>query len=395
MQGAGCYALSGGGKAEDMKGDFLMQSRTRQLHEYGQSLWLDNIQRRELHDGTLERLIREDAVRGVTSNPTIFMNAVSRSSDYDRQISELCGQGLTPEAICQRITLDDIRAAAKLFLPVHEASGGEDGFVSIELNPLHAFDVDASTGEARRIVAELAMPNIMIKVPATPEGCVVVRQLVAEGMHVNVTLLFSPERYRQVACAYIEALEERRDRGLPLAGVHSVASFFISRIDTSVDRRLDRCAAENPAARELRGLAAVAVAKVTYAAFRELFWAERFEQLRRQGARVQRVLWASTGTKDPAYSDVKYVDSLIGPHTVNTLPPKTIDAFRDHGVVRRTVDEHIDAAPGVLRRIAQCGVDMDAVYAALQAEGVKAFEDSYLDLLRSIEAKGRALTAGT
>jgi transaldolase len=377
-----------------MKGD-PMQSRTRLLHEQGQSLWLDNIQRRELHDGTLARLIREDAVSGVTSNPTIFMNAVSKSSDYDQQIGELYTRGHTPEEIYQRITLDDIRAAAKLFLSVHEATGGEDGFVSIELNPLHAFDAPASIREARAIVAGLDMPNVMIKVPATPEGCEVVRELVAEGINVNVTLLFSPERYRQVACAYIEALEQRQARGLPLADAHSVASFFISRIDTSVDKQLDRCADAHPAACSLRGRAAVAVAKVTYAVFQELFAGAHFEQLRRLGARVQRVLWASTGTKDPAYSDVKYVDSLIGPHTVNTLPPKTIDAFRDHGTVRRTVDEKLDAAPGVLRQIEQCGVDMNAVYAALQAEGVKAFEDSYLDLLREIEAKGRALTPRT
>ena len=367
-----------------------MASLVAQLIDLGQSPWLDYIQRGELQDGTLARMIAEDGVRGVTSNPTIFMNAVSSSSDYDAQISALAGAGASPAAIYDRITVDDICAAADLFLPLYTESFGSDGYVSIELNPQHAFDVARSLAEAREIVQVIGRPNIMVKVPGTEAGLGVIQQLLTEGINVNVTLLFNPERYRQVAQTYIDALAARYAAGNPIDQVHSVASFFISRIDTQVDRQLD-AAADQEAARQLRGQAALNVGRVVYSIFQDLFGAEGFARLAAQGASVQRVLWASTGTKDPAYSDVKYVDSLIGPDTINTMPPKAMAAFRDHGTGRATIDEGRAEAPAVLERIAACGVDLAAIYQQLETDGVAAFEKSYLDLLASIEAKSKAL----
>ena len=372
-----------------------MVTRTRALQEAGQSLWLDNIQRRELHNGSLQKMIDQDGICGVTSNPTIFMNAVTKSRDYDGQIAELFRQGKSSLDIYHAITIDDIRSAAELFLPVFEATDHTDGFVSIELNPQHAFRIEQSVKEAQQIVAEIGLPNIMVKVPGTAEGITVVGRLVAEGLNVNITLLFSPDRYRQVAETYLDAIEQRAGMGKDISDIHSVASFFISRIDTKVDRCVDDIAARDPSARDsvaaLRGQSAVQVAKVTYGLFKELFLSSRFQLLQEKGARIQRVLWASTGTKDPSYSDVKYVESLIGPQTVNTLPPKTIDAFRDHGVVGNTLQEGLESAPALLEQFGKYGIDLNMIFDQLQQEGVKAFEISYLDLLRAIEEKGSAL----
>ncbi len=374
-----------------------MTHRTMQVKEKGQSFWMDHIQRHELHDGTLKRLIEEDGLCGVTSNPTIFMNAVSKSRDYDEQIKRLVQEGKSSEEIYHHITVDDIRQAGTLFLPVFEQTNGYDGFVSIELNPQNAFNIEASIAEAQQIISEIGLPNIMVKVPGTPQGVSIVRQLIREGINVNITLLFSPDRYKQIAQTYIEALEERSHSGRDISDVHSVASFFISRIDTKVDNHLDSIAASQEALTQkissLRGQAATAIAKRTYTLFKELFFADRFKQLQDKGARFQRVLWASTSTKDPSYSDVKYVDGLIAPHTVNTLPPKTLDAFRDHGSLQHTIEEGIQEAPVMLKEMEQCGIDFAQTYDELQEEGVKAFEKSYLDLLVSIEEKGRALRA--
>lgn len=373
-----------------------MATRTQKLKEAGQSLWLDNIQRSELHDGTIQRMIVEDGVCGVTSNPTIFMNAVTKSQDYNEQILSLVQEGKDAEEIYHHITIEDIRNAGTLFVPVFEKTNGQDGFVSIELNPRHAFNIEKSIKEARETVSEIGLPNIMIKVPGTQEGISVVKQLISEGLNVNVTLLFSPERYKQVALAYIEALEERAGLDKEISDIHSVASFFISRIDTKIDRRIDEIAESNEDMKEkvaaLRGHAAINVAKVTYSIFKELFFNPRFESLQEKGVKVQRLLWASTGTKDPSYSDVKYVEGLIAAYTINTLPPKTIDAFRDHGVVRQTIEDGLQGAPEVLRQIEQSGIDLDRVYNELQDEGVKAFETSYLELLKSIEEKGGSLS---
>ena len=368
-----------------------MSTRTCQLKAAGQSLWLDNIQRRELHDGTLKQMIETDGICGITSNPSIFMNAVSKSSDYDEQIRRLAGQGAAPEAIYHAVTVQDIRDAGTLLLPVYEQTAHVDGFVSIELNPQLAFKVEESISEARALIAEIGLPNIMIKVPGTKEGLQVVRQLLTEGINVNITLLFNPERYRQVAQTYIEALEARMEQGKPLADIYSVASFFISRIDTKVDGGLDKLSPGSP----LRGQGAIQVAKVTYRIFKELFFGERFKKIAAAGGSLQRVLWASTGTKDPSYSDVLYVETLIGPNTINTLPPKTIDAFRDHGVVEQTVAVDMEKASDKLAQIEAAGVSLARIYADLEAEGVKAFETAYLDLLKAIADKAGSLAGGS
>ncbi len=372
-----------------------MASRTALITQAGQSLWLDNIQRRELADGTLQRMIDEDGISGITSNPTIFMNAVSKSSDYDAQISRLRSRGKSTAEIYEAITVDDIRQAAALMLPVFEAGGHADGFVSIELNPRNAFRVAESIDEARHLMNLIAMPNIMVKVPGTAEGIRVAHSLLEQGINVNITLLFDPECYRRVAQAYIAALESRIGRSQSIGDVHSVASFFISRLDTQVDRRLDdlisRGGEQALKARSLRGRAAESIARVTYAIYRELFESGRFKKLSAAGARPQRLLWASTGTKDPAYSDVKYVEGLIAPGTINTLPPQTIAAFKDHGQTG-SIQSGLDEAPQRLGAMAALGVNLQQVYDGLLAEGVAAFEKSYLDLLETINAKGAALT---
>lgn len=374
-----------------------MTTRTQQLKTCGQSLWLDNIQRRELYDGTIRKFIDEDGVCGITSNPTIFLKAVSKSLDYDEQIGALARGGKTAAEIYHRITIDDIREAGRLLFPVYEKTGGEDGFVSIELNPQQAFDTQQSIAEAVAILAEINMPNIMVKVPGTPQGASAVKSLITRGCNVNITLLFSPEQYRSVARAYIEGLEERMKQGFDLKAVHSVASFFLSRIDTSVDKRIDELflaahdAGQKVTIHELRGRTAIAVAQVTYAIFKELFFSARFKALQERGAHLQRPLWASTSTKDPHYSDVKYVEALIGSHTINTLPPETISAFRDHGVAKPAIEQGIDAAPETLSKIEAAGISLTSIYQALQSDGVRAFEKSYLDLLRAIQEKAKTL----
>jgi transaldolase len=371
-----------------------MTSRTRRITQAGQSLWLDNIQRRELSDGTLQRMIEEDGISGITSNPSIFMNAVSKSSDYDDQIQQLVTQGAGAEQIYQVITVDDIKAAATLMLPVFESSNHADGFVSIELNPEHAFRVEESIAEAQHLMSLIRLPNIMVKVPGTAEGVSVAQSLLEQGINVNITLLFDPECYRRVALAYITALENRLDRAQSIQDLHSVASFFISRLDTQVDRRLDavieRGGARAQQAADLRGQAAESIARVTFGVYQELFESERFKKLVAHGARPQRLLWASTGTKDPAYSDVKYVEGLVAPGTINTLPPQTIQAFKDHGT-DGSIHNGMADAPRHLSAITALGIDLQEVYDTLLAEGVAAFEKSYRDLLETIAAKGAAL----
>lgn len=375
-----------------------MKSRTQIITQAGQSLWLDNIQRRELADGTLQHMIDEDGISGITSNPSIFMNAVSKSNDYDGQIQSLVTRNKSTAEIYEAITVEDIKAAGNLMLPVFEASEHMDGFVSIELNPRHAFRVAESIAEAQHLMKLIALPNIMIKVPGTNEGTRVAQSLLEQGINVNITLLFDPECYRRVALAYITALEKRCERGQSIQDIHSVASFFISRLDTQVDRQLDSVIAQGGApaqqASALRGRAAESIARVTYAICKELFDSERFQKLADKGARQQRVLWASTGTKDPAYSDVKYVEGLIAPGTINTLPPQTIAAFRDHGKAG-SIQAGFAEAPEALRAISALGIDLQAIYDELLADGVAAFEKAYLDLLETINAKSAALSGRT
>lgn len=359
----------------------------------GQSLWYDNIQRGLIVSGELKRLVDEDGILGVTSNPTIFEKAISGSSDYDAAIAALTRAGMSIEEIYSALTIEDIRMAADVLRPVYDRTHGKDGYVSIEVSPLLANDTAGTIGEARRLWQTLDRPNLMIKVPATPAGIPAVRELLGSGINVNVTLIFALHMYEQVMEAYLTGLELLAAAGKPLDSIASVASFFVSRVDTLVDKLLDEriaAAASDQARarlRALQGQAAIANAKLAYARFKQVFGGSRFAALQQKGARVQRPLWASTSTKNPAYRDVIYVETLIGPHTVNTAPPQTIVAFKDHGVVALTLEQDIDQARELMDRLAEIGIDMTAVTQKLLDDGVKAFADSYTTLLRVIGDK--------
>jgi transaldolase len=371
-------------------------SPIRRLFAEGQSVWLDDISRKMLTEGDLAKLI-DDGIRGVTSNPTIFEKAISSGDAYDAQIADLLRQGTTADEIFEAVEVQDIQGACDLFRPLFEESDGGDGYVSIEVAPSFARDGDGSLNEARRLWASVDRPNLMVKIPGTAEGIPAIRQALTEGINVNVTLLFSVERYEQVALAYLAALEARRGAGQPINKLASVASFFVSRVDTLVDKRLDEklAAATDDAERErltaLKGKAAVANAKLAYAKFQELFEGERFAPLRAAGGNPQRPLWASTGVKNPAYRDTLYVEELIGPNTVNTMPAKTIDAVADHGVIARTVDKDLDAARRVMADLEAAGIDMAAVTAQLEEEGIAAFAKSFDALISGVEGKRAAL----
>lgn len=351
------------------------------LASCGQSVWFDYIQRSLISGGELGRLI-EEGIRGVTSNPTIFEKAIAGSTDYDLALASLAREGKDTPAIYEELVLKDIALAADLFLPVYTETRGLDGYVSVEVPPALAFDAPSTVEEASRIFSKLARPNVMIKVPATEQGVEAVVDLVERGVNVNVTLIFSVERYEQVARAYMTGLTRRLDAGKPVKGVASVASFFVSRIDTAVDREL--------AARGIDGLsgkAAIACAKAVYARFKELFSGKPWEALAGHGAAVQRPLWASTGTKNPRYPDTMYVDTLIGPHTVNTLPPATLGAFLDHGTVIPSIERGLDEAFAVLDKLSASKIDLCTITDGLEKDGLEAFGRSFDALLKSIESK--------
>ncbi len=358
-----------------------------ELAGYGQSFWLDYIERRLIASGGLKRLVEQDGLRGVTSNPTIFNKAVSASSDYDEQIRELLAGN--PQAAAQdlyeRLAVTDIRSACDVLAPVYEDSDGVDGYVSLEASPHLASDTEGTIAEVRKLWELVDRPNLMVKVPATTEGIPAIETLIGEGRNINVTLMFSMAHYEAVAGAYLRGIERAPDPRT----VASVASFFVSRVDTKVDRKLEEIG--SPAALALRGRAAVANSKLVYRRFRELFGGRRFAALARKGARVQRLLWGSTSTKNPQYSDVLYVESLIGRDTVNTMPPATIDAFRDHGQVRATLDEGMAEAEAVVSHLEEVGIDLSAVTQELQEEGVKAFADDFDHLIATIAEKSKAL----
>jgi len=354
------------------------------LHAAGVSVWLDYIDRTLVQSGELARRITDDALTGMTSNPTIFEKALSQGTAYDAQLAAL-SVDRTPWAIFEAVETDDVRAACDLFRPTYAAAKGTDGFVSIEVSPGTAHDADGTVHEARRLWATVDRPNVMIKVPGTPAGCVALRRLIAEGLNVNVTLLFSCTAYADVVEAYLSGLEDRAKAGHALSPVASVASFFVSRVDSEIDKRLDAIA--TPEALALRGKAAIANARLAYQLFRERFSGPRWDALAANGAQVQRPLWASTGTKNPAYSDVVYVEALIGPHTVNTLPPATLDAFRDHGTVTRTVDTDHAGAARAITQIEALGISLDAVTDQLLIEGLASFQKSFDSLLGGIEKK--------
>lgn len=358
----------------------------RRLHsEQGQSPWIDNLRRGYLTSGQLQGLV-DRGVRGLTSNPTIFQKAIQGSSEYDAQFEALARQGLGVEQIYWELVLDDIAGALSAFRPLYDASNGTDGFVSVEVDPGLATDGEATLTAARALHERIDAPNVMIKIPATREGLPAIRTMIAEGRNVNVTLIFSLERYADVIEAYVAGLEDRLAEGHnDLSTVNSVASFFISRVDSEVDDRLAR--GEDEAARELSGRAAIAQGHLAYGLFLERFSGDRWHRLKSRGAKVQRPLWASTSTKNPAYPDTLYVDTLIGPDTVNTLPDQTLEAFDDHGTVARTVDTSLTEARATWNRLAEVGIDMADVAAKLEADGVASFQKSFVELLDALRVK--------
>lgn len=354
----------------------------------GQSIWYDNIRRAMLASGDLQRLV-EDGIMGVTSNPTIFEKAIADSQDYDEALLNLADPSVPPEAIFEILAIDDIRAAADILHSVYEHTSGKDGYVSLEVRPTLAHDAQGTIEEARRLFAALDRPNAMIKVPATAEGVQAVEALTAEGINVNVTLIFSVPQYQAVAEAYIAGLEKRVAAKQPIDTIASVASFFISRIDAAVDAQLEKVGNQ-----DLLGKTAIANAKVAYARFREIFSGERWTRLATLGACSQRPLWASTGTKNPAYPDTLYVDELIGPETVNTVPPATLQAFIDHGRVEHTLDVDLQDAVAYLDQLRALNIDLNEVAQKLLDDGVAAFIKSYHALLLSIEEKQARLKKG-
>jgi transaldolase len=374
-----------------------MPNRLQQLHDAGQSIWLDFIDRRMLTSGDLERRIRDDALTGMTSNPTIFEKALAEGEAYDEQLAA-AKAGLSAWELFELVEVMDVQTACDLFRGVYDATNGADGYVSIEVSPGVADDPDATVEEGRRLWQAVDRPNVMIKVPGTEGGARAVGTLVGEGVNVNVTLLFSVDAHRRVMEAYLDALEARAAAGQPVDRVASVASFFVSRVDNEIDKRLDALAASLPEDRRahalaLRGRAAIANAKMAYKAFRETFAGPRWEALRARGAMVQRPLWASTSTKNPAYRDVLYVEQLVGADTVNTMPPATLEAFRDHGETARTVDADVDAAERALADLEALGVPMREVTDKLLVEGIASFQKSFDGLLANIEKKMASLAA--
>ncbi|MGI6791224.1 transaldolase [Aminivibrio sp.] len=356
-----------------------------QAFRMGQSIWCDFLSRDLLRSGKLDAMI-SSGVRGVTTNPSIFETAIGKTSDYDDDILKMVTEGKKREEIYTALTVSDVREAADVFSPVYQESGGGDGFVSLEVSPVLADDEEGTVAEAEQLAALVSKKNVMIKIPATKAGMGAVRKCISMGINVNATLIFSRQQYRDVAEAYISGLEDRAGQGLPVSGVASVASLFVSRVDTAVDKML----AEKKNV-DLQGKIAVDNARGAYMDFQALFSSDRWQALESKGARVQRPLWASTGTKNPAYSPTLYVDSLIGPHTVNTIPPATLEAFLSAGTVSHSVCNERAEMERRLNELEQTGISLDTVTAKLLADGLAAFEKAYFSLLDSIEAKGKTL----
>jgi transaldolase len=369
------------------------------LHAQGQSVWLDYIRRGIIDNGELQGMMAEYDLRGVTSNPSIFEEAMGKSDDYDDELEELAAGGAEAGAAFEQMAVKDIQRTCDVFRPVYDAAGGHDGFVSLEVSPLLADDAERTMDEARKLWKLVDRPNLMIKVPGTEAGIPAVEQLLSEGLNVNITLLFSIRSYEAVMEAYLRGLERRAEAGQPLDRVGSVASFFVSRVDASVDAALEKIVAaggpDAERAKAVMGRAAVANAKLAYERFTQVFAGERWERLRAQGARVQRPLWASTSTKNPAYRDVVYVEELVGPETVNTVPLATLKAFADHGEVRRTVDADLDRARSDLATLSELGIDLDDVTTQLQEEGVEKFAKSFRQMIQAVGEKLARVAQGT
>jgi transaldolase len=367
----------------------MAKSRLHQLADYGQSVWIDFLSRDMLRSGKLERMMREDAVVGVTSNPTIFQKAISSGDLYDEQLREVVRDERDPKEIFIRLAAKDVGDALDLLRTVWDEGGGRDGYVSIEVDPNLAADTEGTIEEAQRLHELIDRPNLFVKIPATKEGLPAIEEMIARGRSINVTLIFGLDRYSEVAEAYIRGLERLVEGGGDPTRIASVASFFVSRVDTEADRRLDEIGGHD----ELKGKLAIANAKLAYQRYKEIFAGARWEALAARGATPQRCLWASTSTKNPEYRDVMYVEELIGPMTVNTMPEETIRAFQDHGRVAPTLEQGLDEAKRLFEQIASAGIDYDDVTDTLEREGVQKFADSFAELLEGIQAKAGELVA--
>jgi transaldolase len=354
-----------------------------QVSELGQSVWIDFLSRKLVHGGELARMMKEDAVVGVTSNPTIFQKAISEGDAYDEQLREVLAEEDDPKEVFLKLAIRDVQDACDLLRPVWDGGAGQDGYVSIEVDPNLAYDTEGTIAEAQRLHELVDRPNCFVKIPATEPGLPAIEEMIARGRSINVTLIFSLQRYAEVVEAFQRGLERLVASGGDPGPVASVASFFVSRVDTEADKRLDELGAPD----ELKGKLAIANAKLAYQRYQELHSGERWEALAAKGARTQRCLWASTSTKNPAYRDVMYVEELIGQQTVDTMPEETIRAFQDHGEVALTLERDIDEAHRVFERIAEAGVDYDDVVAVLEKEGVDKFSDSFKELLEGVRAK--------
>lgn len=377
-----------------------MTNPLQQLLSQGQSVWYDNVDRAQLASGQFQTMLAEDSIRGVTSNPTIFGKAISSGHAYDEQMTQLMNEGKDTNGIYEAVVIQDIRTVADLLRPVYDQTKGQDGYVSLEVSPDLAHDTEATIAEARRFWSMVNRPNLMIKIPATPEGIPAVETAIREGINVNITLIFSLESYRTVTDAYLSGLEARNGEGKDISRLASVASFFVSRVDTLVDKLLEDKAkastdpAEQQKLKALEGKAAIANARLVYQEFKRIFSSPRFESLKHAGAHVQRPLWASTSTKNPAYRDVLYAEELIGPDTVDTMPLETIQNFRDHGKVRYSIEDDLDGARATLTALEAEGIHYDQVTQQLQDEGVKKFADSFHELFDGIRSKQQKIKMG-
>ncbi|MFA5329774.1 MAG: transaldolase [Prolixibacteraceae bacterium] len=363
----------------------------KKLESLGQSIWLDYIRRDLITNGELQKLIDEDVLRGMTSNPAIFEKAIAESNLYDADIQKMALKGKNVNAIYESISQQDVQRAADVFRPLYEKTSGDDGYVSLEVNPHLAHKNKGTIQEGRRLWSLLNRPNVFIKVPATTEGLVAIRQLISDGINVNVTLLFSLNRYRAVAEAYIEGLEARLAKRKTIDQISSVASFFLSRIDTLIDPQLEKImeaeGIKSEMAKEAHGEVAISSARLAYQIYREVFGSERFKRLEGKGAHAQRLLWASTSNKNPAYSDVKYIEALIGANTVNTVPPPTIDAYRDHGDPKLSIELYVSQAMRIMASLPKIGIEIDQMTQQLEDEGVSKFKEPFDKLMDAIGRK--------
>ena len=366
-----------------------MANPAQKLHEVGQSVWYDNIERRLLKNNEMAGMIERGEIYGVTSNPSIFMKAITKSDDYDKDLRSLKGSDMTPEEVFFELAIEDIQSAADLLSPVYEDNHGTDGLVCLEVSPFLADETEATLSQAEDLWERVDRPNLMVKIPATKAGLPAIEDAIFAGINVNVTLIFSLERHKEVMDAYLKGLERRAAAGLPVEPIVSVASFFVSRVDVNVDDRLAKIiesgGSDAEKAKKLMGKAAIANACLAYANFKEVFNSARFLKLKDKGANVQKPLWASTSTKSPEYRDVLYVEELIGPDTVNTMPPQTLTAFLDHGEVKLTLEENLEDARKTLEELASLGISMDEVTDELLTQGVKSFSDSFTVLLEAID----------